>query len=200
TTLTIAVFLLTATIVLGSTSALQQQVLAQEPSELGSVLKLSRANVPIDIPLLKGYENGNEIYFIATDVSDEKTAADVTNQTGFEVNYAPLLAQTPETAKAQAYAFTNGIAGDGPFGFQVPVVNGKPGDEGYSLLSQINLVAWNDDATPRELTSIEEITAAEQGGELSINQTDIIGNHPAIQWQNGSLMVREDANSINDDT
>ena len=197
--LPIAAFLLTATIVLGPTS-IQQQVLAQQPSDLGSVLKLSRTNVPIDIPLLKGFENGNDIYFIATDVSDEKTAADATNQTGFEVNYAPLLAQTPETARAQAYAFTNGIAGDGPFGFQVPVVNGKPGDEGYSPLWQINLVAWNTDATPRELTSVEEITAAEQGGELSINQTDIIANHPAIQWQNGSLMVREDANTINDDT
>jgi hypothetical protein len=203
TTLTIAVFLLTAAIVLGPTSTLQQQpqqVLAQQQADPGSVLKLSRTNVPIDIPLLKGYENGNEIYFIATDVSDEKTAADATNQTGFEVNYAPVLAQTPETARAQAYAFTNGIAGDGPFGFQVPVVNGKPGDEGYSPLWQINLVAWNDEATPRELTSVEEITAAEQSGVLSINQTDIIGNHPAIQWQNGSLMVREDANSINDDT
>src|ERR671911_1822563 len=94
-TLPIAAFLLTATIVLGPIS-IQQQVLAQQPSDLGSVLKLSRTNVPIDIPLLKGFENGNEIYFIATDVSDEKTAADATNQTGFEVNYAPVLAQTPE--------------------------------------------------------------------------------------------------------
>jgi hypothetical protein len=151
-TLTIAVFLLAATIVLGPASGLQQQqqVLAQQQPDLGSVLKLSRTNVPIDIPLLKGYENGNEIYFIATDVSDEKTAADATNQTGFKVNYAPVLAQTPETVRTQAYAFTNGIAGDGPFGFQVPVTSGKPGDEGYSPLWQINLVAWNDDATPRE--------------------------------------------------
>lgn len=201
-TLTIAVFLVTATVVVGPTSVnQQQQVLAQQPqTDPGSVLKLSRTNVPIDIPLLKGYENGNEIYVIATDVSDEKTAADATNMTGFEVNYAPLLAQTPETARAQAYAFTNGISGDGPFGFQVPVFVGKPGDEGYSPLSQVNLVAWNDDATPRELTSVEEITTAEESGELSINQTEIIANHPAIQWQNGSLMVREDANNINDDT
>ncbi|MGH9974803.1 MAG: DUF7482 domain-containing protein [Nitrososphaeraceae archaeon] len=198
-TLTIAAFLLTATIVLGPTS-IQQQLLAQQQSDLGSVLKLSRTNVPIDIPLLKGYENGNEIFFIATDVSDEKTAADGTNFTGFEVNYAPLLAQTPESARAQAYGFTNGIAGDGPSGFQLPVVTGKPGDEGYSPLWQINLVAWSDDATPRELTSVEEITAAEQNGELLINQTDVIANNPAIQWQNGSLMVREDANSISDDT
>jgi hypothetical protein len=204
--LTIAAFLLTATIVLGPTSMQEQQhqqVLAQQQQQTsapGSVLKLSRTNVPIDIPLLKGYENGNEIYFIATDVSDKKATADATNMTGFEVNYAPLLAQTPESARAQAYAFTNGIAGDGPFGFQPPVTAAKPGDEGYSPLWQVNLVTWNDNATARELRSAEEVTTAQQNGELSINQTDIIANHPAIQWQNGSLMVREDANNINDNS
>ena len=181
----------------------QQQAFAQQAhaeTGLGSVLKLAMTNVPIDIPLLKGYEKGNEIYFIATDVSDEQIAASATNLTGFNVNYAPALAQTPDSAKSQAYAFTNGIEGDGPFGFQLPVTVGKPGDEGYSPLWQLNFVSWNDNATARELKSEEEITAAEQSGELSVNQTNIIANHPAIQWQNGSLMLREDANNINDDT
>lgn len=52
----------------------QEQIFAQQTtveSEPGSVLRLAKTNVPIDIPLLKGYENGNELYFIATDVSDE---------------------------------------------------------------------------------------------------------------------------------
>jgi hypothetical protein len=204
-TLAVGIFLLTsvAAAAAATVSPLQQQVFAQqvtEETEPGSVLKLARTNVPMDIPLLKGYENGNEIYFIATDVSDEKTAAFATNLTGFKVNYAPALAQTPDSARDQAYAFTNGVAGDGPFGFQIPVVNAKPGDEGYSPLWQVNEVTWNDNATARELKSVQEITTAEQNGELSINDTDIVVNHPAIQWQNGSLMVREDANSINDDT
>jgi hypothetical protein len=201
-TLTIGIFLITSTVMLSPLmTQQQQQAFAQQaPPEPGSLLKLARTNIPIDIPLIKGYENGNEIYVIATDVSDEKTAADATNVTGFQVNYAPVLAQTPESARAQAYAFTNGIAGDGPFGFQVPVVNAKPRDVGYSPLWQINLVSWNDNVTPRELRSVNEITTAEQNGELSINKSDIIGNHPAIQWQNGSLMVREDANDIGDDT
>ena len=47
---------------------------------------------------------------------------------------------------------------------------------------------------------MKEITTAEQNGELSINTTDTVVNHPAIQWQNGSLMVREDASSTTDDT
>lgn len=59
------------------------------------------------------------------------TAAFATNLTGFKVNYAPTLSQTPASARAQAYAFTNGVAGGGPFGFQIPVVNAKPGDEGF---------------------------------------------------------------------
>jgi hypothetical protein len=40
--------------------------------------------------------------------------------------------QTPRPARAQAYAFTNGIAGDSPFGFQIPIITTKPGDEGSS--------------------------------------------------------------------
>ena len=93
-TLVVGIFLLavaTATAAV-TVSPLQHQVFAQQASveaEPGSVLKLARTNVPIDIPLLKGYENGNEIYFIATDVSDEKTAAFATNLTGFKLNYAP---------------------------------------------------------------------------------------------------------------
>jgi hypothetical protein len=52
----------------------------------GSVLKLSHANVALDIPMMKGYENGHEIFFIATDASDNQTASVITNQTGFKVN------------------------------------------------------------------------------------------------------------------
>ncbi|MGH9979546.1 MAG: DUF7482 domain-containing protein [Nitrososphaeraceae archaeon] len=204
-TLAIGIFLLAVATATATLTVLpfQHQVFARQASveaEPGSVLKLARTNVPIDIPLLKGYENGNEIYFIATDVSDEKTAAFATNLTGFKVNYAPALAQTLDSTRAQAYAFTNGVTGNGPFGFQIPVVNAKPGDEGYSPLWQVNEITWNDGATARELKSVREITDAEQNGELSINNTDIVVNHPAIQWQNGSLLVREDANSINDDT
>ena len=87
---------------------------------LGSILKLSQSNIPIDIPMMKGYENGHELFFIATDASNNQTAVAITNQTGFKVNVAPVLAMTPESALNQAYGFTNGIPGDGPFGFQLP--------------------------------------------------------------------------------
>jgi hypothetical protein len=195
----IAIAVLIAMITLAPLLSQQQQQQQQQQPGPGSVLKLSRTNVPIDIPLMKGYENGNEIFFIATDVSDEKAADKITNETGFKVNFAPILAQTPEASRSQVYAFTNGITGNGTFGFQLPVVNTKPGDEGYSPLGQLSLVGWNQGVTARELKSVQEIMTAEQNGELAINKTDIIVNHPAIEWQTGSLQVRQDKN-VTDDT
>ena len=64
----------------------------------------------------------------------KRSAAFATNLTGFKINYAPALSQTPDSARTQAYAFTNGIPGNGPYGFQIPVTIGKPGDRGYSPL------------------------------------------------------------------
>lgn len=198
----IAIVVLVAMIALSPMVSQQQRILAQQEQQQpgpGSVLKLSRANIPIDIPLTKGYENGNEIFFIATDASNEKTAAMITNKTGFKANFAPILAQTPEASRNQIYAFTNGIAGNGTFGFQLPILNAKPGNEGYSPLDQLNLVMWNQGVTARELKSVQEIMTAQQNGELSINKTDIIVNNPAIKWEGGSLQIKQDKN-VNDDT
>ncbi len=33
-----------------------------QQADPGSILKLAAANIPIDIPLIKGYVNGKEIY------------------------------------------------------------------------------------------------------------------------------------------
>jgi hypothetical protein len=165
---------------------------------LGSVLRLSNANIEIDIPMMRGYENGSEIFFIATDSSDNETAAQITNQTGFRVNFAPLLAETPENATGKAYIFENGVEGEGLLGFQLPVINARPGQEGYSPLLQINHVTWNGGAQPTELRSEQDIIAASDAGQLSIEDTDIIVNHPAVQWEGGSLPIREDAGNITD--
>jgi hypothetical protein len=162
----------------------KQQAFAQQTvvTKSDSILKKQAiTNIPVNIPLQMAYEDGNEIYFIRTDVSDEKLAAAATNQTGFKVSYAPALAQTPKSARTQAYAFTNGIVGYGPFGFQVPVINAKPGDEGYSPLWQVNLVTWKDNTSARELRSVKDIMAAQQNGELSINNTNIVTNHPIVR-------------------
>lgn len=174
------------------------QAFAQQVAP-GSVLKLSRASIPIDIPLIKGYENGNDVFFIGTDASDQNAADQLTEFTNFTVNVAPILSQTPEAARGQVYVFTNGINGTGPNGFQSPVLNAKPGDETYSPLMQVNMVTWNDQSAAKEVKSVQEIIDAEKNGTIAINKTGIIANHPAVQWEGSSLKVREDK-KINDDT
>ena len=190
---------------MSSTSSSNQSAAASSSANItaaegpGSVLKLSQANVALDIPLMKGYENGNEVYFIATDASDNQTATQIANETGFKVNFAPIIAKTPEAARGQAYIFTNGIPGQGPFGFQLPVLNAKPGDQGYSPLLQLNMVEWNQDVAAKEIKSVQEIMSSQQNGSLTVTKTDTIVNHPAIKWEGGSLKIKQDKN-ITDDT
>lgn len=155
----------------------------QQQDKPRSVLKLAKANVSIDIPTSKGYIDGNIAYFIATDASDEHAVSSITNNTGFPVNYAPLLNNTPESIRGQGYVFLNGVQGEAPGRFQLPVANAVPGDKDYSPLWQTNFVKWNDNATARELKSVEEIVAAQNNGELTITETNIIVNSPAIKWQ-----------------
>ncbi len=177
----------------------QNQAIAQgQQAAPGSIFKLSRATIPIDIPMAKGYENGNEIFFIATDASDEKTAEQITKLTGFKVNFAPILSQTPESAHGQGFVFTNGIPGKGPLGFQIPVVSAKPGDEEYSPLLQLNTVTWKDGSSAKELKSVQEIMAAQQNGSVIVDKTSIIVNHPAIKWQGGEMKLRDDKNITDD--
>ncbi|MFN2435149.1 MAG: hypothetical protein ABR515_07215, partial [Nitrososphaeraceae archaeon] len=196
--------ILIVTVATSPLTGAQHQALAQvEQQAPGSVLKLSKASVPIDIPLLKGYESGNEIYFIGTDVSDKQTAEQLTEMTNFTVNVAPILSQTPETARGQIYLFTNGVPGNGPNGFQLPVLNANPANQSYSPLVQVNMVTWNNtgaDVSPgKELKSVQEIMSAQKGGQLTIQKTDIIVNHPAVKWEGGSMMIREDK-KINDES
>ena len=156
-------------------------------------------NVPIDIPLIKGYVDGKPIYYIATDSSDLKTAKKITELTGFKVNYAPILAETPKDVVGQIFVFKNGVKGDGPFYSQISVLSAKPGDRHYSPLYHVNLVEWKDERYAQELKSVEQILSAQEYGDLRIYKTGIVVNKPAVKWDGGQLMIREETR-INDHT
>src|SRR3989337_3492933 len=93
--------------------------------------KLTKTNVPITIPLTKGYVKSSEVFYISTEASDKELAAHLTEITGFRVVYTPALQRTPADAVAQIYAFENGIKGEGPLGFQPNVADSEPGDLNY---------------------------------------------------------------------
>ena len=165
-----------------------------------SELRLTLSKLAIDIPMQKGYENGNEIYFVTFDASDQELALNITNSSNdFPVHYTKLLAQTPSEATEQAYIFTNGIKGQGHLGYQPTIVETKPGDKKqYSPLKHVNLVEWKIPSSARELKSIQELVNAQNIGEIitinttATSSTNLVINSPAIKWQDGSLKIRQD--------
>lgn len=174
------------------------KIVYAQQSDPSSVLKLAAANIPIDIPLIKEYVNGKEMYTIATDASDKETADLITNKTGFKANVAPVLSKTPTDVLGQAYIFKNGINGEGLFGFQSSVLSAKPDDNGYSPLYQLNIVEWVNQENVQELKSVGEISKIENNGQLKIERTNVVVNEPAVKWDGGELKIKE--GEINDET
>lgn len=153
--------------------------------------ELSDTSLPVEIPLVRGFADGNEVFYITTEASVEEVANHLTELTGFRVVYTPTLANAPETALAKIYEFTNGVEGTGPAGFQPNVADSQPGDAEYSPLWSVQHVTWTDESAARELTSEDEILAAQQEGDLTIEETGVNVNCPFIQWNGGNLQIRE---------
>jgi len=161
--------------------------------DLGSALKLSRANVPAEIPLHQGYYNSESVYFIVTDSSDSEYAEIITEQQGWKVELAPPLANTPEAALSTTYIFSNGVQGDGVIGFQGEVFTSTPAQpEVYSALTSNIQVTWNDGQRPAVLDSEEAILDAENQGKIILTKLDAVINMPQIIWPEGQIQVKED--------
>lgn len=195
---TIAIFLLIAILII-MLYMVQQNSIAQvqnnnnvssssSSSTITTNNTINTKNTPnsISLFLAKGYVNGKIAFFIATDASDNQTAASITKNPGFKVNFAPALALSLESTRQQGYEFINGVRGEGSFGFQLPVASALPGDKNYTPLVQLNFVKWNSNSSftstvsIRELKSVDEIMAAQKNGELTIAKTNIVINSPAV--------------------
>lgn len=159
---------------------------------LGSLLKLSYTNVPVDIALMKGYYDGNEIFHIATDSSDKTHADMLTKMNGWKVVVAPVLSKAPKTALSNVYMFTNGATGQGSMGKQPDVFDNTPAQTNdYSPLRKIIHVTWSDESKAKELKSVDEIMAAEKAGDVKLQESDIVMNYPMIKWPGGEMAIRK---------
>jgi len=169
-------------------------------ADLGSVLRLSRANVPAVIPLHQGYYDGGDVYFIITDSSDPTHAEIITENQGWQVELAPLLKNAPDDALSKTYMFTNGIEGDGVHSFQGEVFTSTPAQvDMYSALASHVHVTWNEGATSRVLESDSMIMEAADNGEITLTEVAVVLNMPQIIWPEGQMMVKEDK-TLTDDT
>jgi len=144
-------------------------------------------DVPITIPMIDGYYNGEKVFFIHTEFSTSDMANMASMMINFPTLHASELQEIPSEETGKIYAFTNGIPGSGPYGggpffFQIDIFDSIPGQGEYSQFRVIYLVTWDDDSTPRILTSLDELLQAQTNGEVSIEKTDLVVNAPMIVW------------------
>ncbi|MGB0025801.1 MAG: hypothetical protein WBP64_03075, partial [Nitrososphaeraceae archaeon] len=173
-----------------SKSHISDQTGALPPQTL--VQNLTKANVPVTLPLTRGYVNGFEVFYISTEASDKGLADHLTNFTHSRVSYTPALRNVPPQSLGNIYVFANGIKGPGPLGFQANVADSQPGDPGYSPLWRINNVEWKQGVSPREIKSEADILSAHKNGELTVTPSNTVVNCPFVQWHGGSLKERTD--------
>lgn len=154
----------------------------------------------MQMPIINGYHEEEEIWFMHPEVSDEKVANMLNGMVGMTtmgmkttmdhpVIYSPRLSEVPKEATDKLYVFTNGIKqagvkpwGGGPFGYQIDIFERVPDQDGYTPLNNVHLVSWREGVEPRILKSVNEVLAAERNGEVVIEQTNIIVNAPIVHW------------------
>ena len=166
----------------------------EEPS-----FTLSRTSVPVTIPMHKGVYEGEQILYIITDGSDEDYAKTLSETQQWNVETSTVLADVPEDILGQMFVFTNGIRGDGIYGFQDEVFSSTPSQESeYNALHSVIEVSWKTGQRESVFESADDIIAAEESGRIKFDQTGVILNTPQIVWPDGQMVVREDQ-EITDD-
>jgi hypothetical protein len=154
----------------------------------GNAMGAETGDVP-RIPPVLGYYGGEEVFFIHTEASDEEVAGMLEEMMDSPVPVVPSLADVPDQALSTVYVFTNGMTPAdtpaGPLGFQPDVFDAAPGDEGYTPLRRLVQVTWADDAQARLLTSEQDISDAEDAGEVTREGSGIVVNIPLLTWPGG---------------
>jgi len=150
---------------------------------------------PMTMPMIDGYYNGERVFFLHTEVSDKDMAGMMSMMVNFPTLHVSKLNDISSNEMAKVYVFTNGISGSGPYGggpfmYQIDVFDSIPGQMGHSQFRVPHLVTWNDNSTPRILTSVDEILQAESNDELAIQKTDNVVNAPMIVWKSGGMEQR----------
>ncbi len=169
------------------TAAIQTASAAVAHDTMGSTIPAAEtapADAPV-VPLVKGYAEGQEIWFIHTEASDSTVAKILTDMMDSPVPAVPSLVDAPRTMLARVYVFRNGIEGGGTLGFQRDVFDHPPGDPAYSPLRLVNVVTWKHEQSARVLKSAAEVQTAFVKRELANDELGVVVNMPFVTWPGG---------------
>lgn len=132
----------------------------------------------VTMRLHEGWLDGQPIYFVRTDASDEAFASEV----GLVFAQVLRLALEKEGAVGRIFLFGDDAA-DG----QVPVLSTGPGRDDFTPLYRVNRVTFTGD--PALLDSAAAVDAATADSSIEVEETDIVVNYPAVKWPGGELPV-----------
>jgi hypothetical protein len=122
-----------------------------------------------------GLFEGEDVYFIRTDTSDQ----------GF--SQAEGLVWAPKIAGLT----TQGLTGDAYLlegaTDQPAVLSSAPGRPDFTPAWRISRGTWK--ASPKEVTSVSELKDAEGAGDLTVERTDIVLNGAVVKWGSEELPV-----------
>lgn len=140
----------------------------------------SYANVPVQ----RGWFEGQTVFYITTDVSDAAVAEDK------KANFAPRLAnalpaplarpQTPQPSSLdKVYAFAK-TDQDSVFASAPSPMGHANRDAAYSPIWEMLVVTWKPGASKRVLKSEEEVLDAQEKGWVTLLSTGIVVNCPIV--------------------
>ena len=139
----------------------------------------------------EGMYEGDPLLYVITDTGDADYAAEISEAQGWRVQHSPVLALPPDSSPAaplpesvlqQVYVFTNGIKGDGLYGYQPEVFSSTPAEAGYSALSEVIKVTWKPGQNEITLESVDDILREEEAGRVSLGDDVVIVNMPQVRW------------------
>ncbi|MEQ1686614.1 MAG: hypothetical protein ABL916_23425 [Burkholderiaceae bacterium] len=142
------------------------------------------------LPLLAGWYDGEEVFYITTDVSDAEVAL------AKGANFVPRLAEALPAVKQSApqassvdkvYGVANFAQGS-VFASAPSPVGALNRDRVYSPLWQLVTVTWLDGQTPRTLRSEEQVLDAAEKGQVRLGVTRVVLNCPILQRATGSSL------------
>ncbi len=136
----------------------------------------------LQLPLLQGWYEGEEVFYVTTDVSN----AQVAQEKG--ANFAPRLAEAlpplprspgQRSAVDKVYAFTN-FPQASVFASAPDPMGYKSRSDAYSPLWLMMKVHWNSGQSAQTLRSEEEVLDAVEKGRVVLEETQVVLNCPIV--------------------
>lgn len=169
----------------GGTSTSAEEAAEQARAVVGDVIDFSLSPDGWDgafgfvtMKLHTGAFDGNDIYFVRTDTSDQQFA------TAEKLVFVPKLAPLATAdLSGSAFLIENGTSG------QPTVFSSEPGKDDYTPAWTIHRAKWTGNGDPQLLRSVAEVLAAERGGALTVEKTKIVVNYGVVKWSSGAMPV-----------